>query len=369
MGDAEIGEYDVVVAGGGPAGAAAAITLARAGLSALLIEGSRYEDQRLGETLPPAAAPLLARLGLSEGLADLRPIASHGNASAWGDAELERDSFLFHAYGDGWHLDRRRFDEMASSTARDAGATVITGQLLTGCTHGAAGPWRLKLANGGIVSANALIDATGRSAKLVRRLGARRRVLDHLVAVAVSFRGGSTSSGHTLIEAQHDGWWYSAPLPGERLIVMFMTDADICRANGLHQARRWAQKLATTRHTRGRVGHEHPLGAPTVSAAVSHRLQRDDRTKRWTAAGDAALSVDPLSASGIVQALSGGELAARAIAHGLLGRDQALVDYESWLDAQFANYLRERQARYSLVTRWPNAPFWNRRRSLPACFR
>jgi flavin-dependent dehydrogenase len=365
-GAARIESCDVAIVGGGPAGAAAAITLARIGLRALMIEGSSYQCQRLGETLPPTATPLLARLGLTERVEALEPIASHGNASAWRDAELERSSFLFHAYGHGWHLDRRRFDEMAAGAAREAGATVIKGQVVTDCKHTEAGAWRLELRDGGVICANALIEATGRSAKLARRLGARRHVLDHLVGVAVSFSGCSADGGHTLIEAQRDGWWYSAPLPGERMIVMFMTDADICRASELGDARRWAQKLRGTRHTIARVSGQRPLIGPKVIAAVSHRLERDGYTELWTAAGDAALGVDPLSASGIVRALSTGETAARAISHWLLGHEQAAVDYDRWLDAQFAEYLRERQAQYSVVTRWPDAPFWKRRCSLPA---
>ncbi|MGH3923220.1 MAG: FAD-dependent oxidoreductase, partial [Pseudonocardiaceae bacterium] len=62
-------QADVVVIGAGPAGATAALTLARRGARVLLAERpERPERQRirLGEGLPPAARPLLTSLGLWE---------------------------------------------------------------------------------------------------------------------------------------------------------------------------------------------------------------------------------------------------------------------------------------------------------------
>src|SRR5258708_27278818 len=45
--------FDVVVAGGGPAGAVAALHLSRRGVRVALIEKSAYENPRVGETRPP----------------------------------------------------------------------------------------------------------------------------------------------------------------------------------------------------------------------------------------------------------------------------------------------------------------------------
>ncbi len=85
-------ECDVVVIGGGPAGAATAIALARTRRSIVVIEKSRYEQPRIGETLPPAARPLLVELTVWESFLGAGHLSSPGVLSAWGDEELYRDS-------------------------------------------------------------------------------------------------------------------------------------------------------------------------------------------------------------------------------------------------------------------------------------
>ncbi len=59
--------YDAIVIGAGPAGTAAAITLGIAGHRVLLVEKSRFPREKLcGEFLTPECRPLLARLGVEE---------------------------------------------------------------------------------------------------------------------------------------------------------------------------------------------------------------------------------------------------------------------------------------------------------------
>ena len=55
---------DVLIAGAGPAGAVAAIGLARAGARVLLVDRARFpRDKLCGDTLNPGALRILDRLG------------------------------------------------------------------------------------------------------------------------------------------------------------------------------------------------------------------------------------------------------------------------------------------------------------------
>jgi len=63
--EASPADFDVVVLGGGPAGCATALFLARAGISrVLLVESTRHRDFRVGESVPPDIRILLDELGL-----------------------------------------------------------------------------------------------------------------------------------------------------------------------------------------------------------------------------------------------------------------------------------------------------------------
>src|SRR5436305_1597309 len=111
----EVECVDVVVVGGGPAGATTALASARAGHRVALIERSRYDGVRVGETLPPATCLPLRRVGVWERFQADGHTSSPGILSVWGsDLPLDND-FLFNPYGHGWHVDRRRFDALLAT--------------------------------------------------------------------------------------------------------------------------------------------------------------------------------------------------------------------------------------------------------------
>ena len=367
--------HDVVIAGGGPAGASAAVALARTGRDVLLVAGSDDGGFRIGEGLPPNARSLLRELGVLERvLADgHRP--SPGTCATWGDAAAHANDFLFQLHGHGLQLDRARFDAMLRDAALHAGARILTETLVRVVSPGDdAQPHRITLRGARplpnvaetSIEAGWLIDATGRSAAVARALGARKIAHDAQIAFHLRLHAadGDDRDGRTWVEAVEDGWWYSVLLPSRERLVCFLTDADLCDhrrlldGDGLWRALGDAPALHALCRTHGYV----PASRATGADASGCHLDRAAGT-RWIAVGDAALAFDPLSSKGIANAMYTGLRAADALIRHEQGATKALEDYPRHVLEIHRAYREHLHAFHMMETRWPETPYWSRRQT------
>lgn len=202
--------FDALIMGAGPAGCAAAARLTRDGAKVALVHRPSA-NQRPSESLPGAAARVLASAGLdpvdglTEGLCG-------GTLSEWGSDQLVASDALASPDGPGWWIDRNRFDSELRRRCVGLGITLLKRRTHDLRRRGRG--WIAGTAAGLDVSARWVIDATGRTAAVARRLGAIRRTGPPWVAGhARTTTPREQPPARIFLEAESNGWWYVGLVP------------------------------------------------------------------------------------------------------------------------------------------------------------
>jgi flavin-dependent dehydrogenase len=355
--------FDVLIFGGGPAGAAAAMTLVRSGATVVVLERSYYDTFRVGETLRPNTMQLLYQLGVSDIVLSGDHLPSPGIVASWGSDVPYENDFIFSPFGHGWHLNRRLFDVQLAEAAERAGATVVRGAHVLQCNRVGGSHWRVVLSQAqrtAELQARWVIDVTGRSSWFARRQRVLRVTFDHLVGVFCVFRGCRNDDRRTFIEAHHTGWWYTAALPQDQAIAAFFTDSDLLPRGHFRRREFWESAFQASVSTQLQIGRGDRIFGPRVALANSSRLVQPSG-KDWIAVGDAATTFDPLSSQGIAFALESGIRAAVALLVAAAHTGEPCAEYASWVDSTYRTFLDNRSRYYNQEQRWPDVPFWQRR--------
>jgi flavin-dependent dehydrogenase len=359
MGSTE--SFEVIIFGGGPAGASAAITLARYGFRTAIIERSTYSTPRLGETFPPAIRSLLSTLGVWQRFLTDGHVKSFAIRCAWGKSDALENDHILNPYGCGWHVDRVRFDRMLVTAAGNAGAEVLTQCRIKQLSEVQRSGWEVVLMqdeHSHRLRSSFLIDATGRTSAIPTGLPRSFHVVDRLIGVVCFF--ACDAEPYTLVEAEPCGWWYSAPLPHSRIVVAHMTDADLYAAAGCDPRDYWRRQLQEAELTAARTCGQAALTEAKIVSAAS-LIRRPVCGIDWLAVGDAALAFDPLSGQGVYSALKWGILSAEAVIARFEGSSGSLAEYPGCVESEFSSYLRTRRTFYRMEQRWAQSPFWRRR--------
>ena len=352
---------DVLIVGAGPAGIASALALHARGLRVVVAErrlrGTRGTP---GETLPGRVRSVLAALGIADVLDDRGASPIHTHRARWGAALRER-SLRYDPHGHAWQVDRERFDELLRIRASERGIDLRPGMRCTSVVAETGG-WRITLdQDRGRSSLRAafVVDATGRSAFVARRLGAQRARCDCSVALIAGMLGPAASRGSTLVEVCPAGWWYATTLASDDVAINLVTDAALMPPSASGRAAAFLEHLATApligRYLAG-CGSPAWLRVVSAAPAMTSPMAGDG----WLATGDASAVHDPLAFSGVTRALEQGQSSAAAIAAWLGGDRLALDRHRAAAEADYHAHLVARRAHYA-VTGLSRCAFWRER--------
>jgi flavin-dependent dehydrogenase len=346
-------DYDIAVAGAGPAGSVLALLAARAGRRVLLVERSHFTRPRFGETAPPELGAALEKIGLGHLRHQPYAIAVPQVMTVWGDDRPAAQHHIASPYGPALHLDRRAFDEAIALAARDAGADLRLGSAarLTPSRRG----WVVEIRGGARADAGVAILAHGRTGGRIG-LPYVRRYLDDHVGLAASFPlPESRPALGTLIETAPGGWFYLAALPSQSLLVVLMTSARLVPTRSGERLRWWLETLAQTRMIRSAVrGCRIPQALSVVDARAS--CAEVGAGEHWFAIGDARIAPDPLSGQGILWAIDDA-VTVMGLAERLEWREVA-GQMQARTAGDVALYQADRQLVYARETRFAADPYW-----------
>jgi flavin-dependent dehydrogenase len=351
---------DVSVIGDGPAGSAVALKLSKLGISVALLGLPSSAKKLFGETLPPDIKTSLIHLGVWEDFLTDDHLPSAGNISAWGDAKLNENIFIFHPNAYGWHIDRLKFNSMLLNAAKKEGVSYLKSEIeMMDIKYDNI--WQLKLRDKKLITTKFLVDATGRTSWLSRQQGVKRLVFDNICGY-VSFHFSRTkgdSDSMTLIESAPDGWWYSALLPGNKRVTSFFTNANLPVAQYARTRNGWENIMKKTDYIKLNIEKYNYkfISGPHVMMSNSSVLQKTTG-QNWLTLGDASVTYDPLSSRGILSAINNGIIVADRIAKNFSQKDSGFDDYDKNIKADFCNYLIKRKCYYNLEKRWSNNIFW-----------
>jgi flavin-dependent dehydrogenase len=337
--------FDVLIIGGGPAGACAGAILGEYGHRVLILEREEFPRYHIGESLIPFTFQPLERIGMIPKMKQSQFVKKYSVTFVQPDGRRSQPFYFFNRYdretvAQTWQVLRSEFDEMLLNNAREKGAEVREqttvhrlineGQTIVGAFVSD------KSGRTYNVRAKIILDCSGKEAFSSNRLGWRARD-PYLNKIAVwtyyqdSKRGEGIDEGDTTVAYIPDkGWFWHIPQHNRMTSVGVVAEGKYLTRGGTRDPKTiFHREVEENLWIKDRLSVGNSTGKYYMTSEYS-RHSRYCACPGLLLVGDAFAFLDPVFSSGVMLALKSGHLAGEAVHTGLVEGDLSPVRFTEY---------------------------------------
>ena len=313
---------DVLIIGGGPGGSTAAALIADKGKDVVLLEKDAHPRFHIGESLLPRNLAILERLGIREEIASmgvLKPGAEFVSDETGKSVEFNFATGLDQEYTHSYQVKRADFDEALFANARRKGARTYERTVVTDVTFGAAGARArvsAKNSNGRprVFTPKLVLDASGRDTFLATKFRLTEANKHNSTAAVfahfrkVEYRAGKMA-GYITVHLVKDGWFWMIPLPSDIMSVGFVGNQAVFKNRRGSVQDFFFEKVRDSPTVSARMTLAE-LASEVITTGNYSYCARSACGEGYFMIGDAFAFIDPVFSSGVLLAMTAGEIGA-----------------------------------------------------------
>jgi flavin-dependent dehydrogenase len=324
--------HDVVVVGAGPAGAASALYLLKAGLKPVIVEQESFPRYHIGESLTGECGNCLRELGLEAQMQSVGWPVKYGvtvygaeaRNSFWVPVQKRNHENQLESTST-WQVRRSDFDRMLLGTALERGAELVTGRALQPIVEGDRVTGLTYQTSAGAVHdlhGNVLIDASGQATFLAskssltspKERGRYDRQIAIFTQVTGARRDAGDAAGNTLIfTRQPYHWSWFIPLDDAVTSVGVVVPADYFKAQNVSPEEFLRKELYVLNPELARRMDGVAFVEPVRTISNYSYQIREFTGKGYLCVGDAHRFIDPIFSFGVYFAIKEASMAAHAV--------------------------------------------------------